>query len=278
MIVKGAHAVSFDLPFGFSHRQRGIRDDDHDAIGIELRLAVESKPKPSCKRNRTGGAPQPAQADEAASGIQENELQQHTRDFYAHTLKKLKQTVSFNDNACRPRNARGPVNALTHNVDNNLEHCIRDFWEKRGEEGANVQTEANHLRRLLFRKRKHPVPQDIWIPGASQPGEEQCVEAVVSEVYVLQQLQRVIQYRETWLEENGLPTNFQMRDKFERVDFLQWAKNLYHAEPHQLKRQKEDMDVGGKDKVKSGKKSRWTLEQQRRLGTHQLWLMVLNRI
>ena len=46
------NAKSFDLPFGFSHRDRGIGNDTHDAIGIELRVRVESKPKPSFKRNR----------------------------------------------------------------------------------------------------------------------------------------------------------------------------------------------------------------------------------
>ena len=54
IFVKGALAKSFDLPFGRSHRDRGIRRDDHDDIGIELRVTVESEPTPSSKRNRTG--------------------------------------------------------------------------------------------------------------------------------------------------------------------------------------------------------------------------------
>ena len=53
IFVKGAIARSFDLPFGRSHRDRGIRRDDHDAIGIELRVNIEP-PTPSPKRNRTG--------------------------------------------------------------------------------------------------------------------------------------------------------------------------------------------------------------------------------
>ena len=40
----------------------------------------------------------------------------------------------------------------------------------RGAEGATVQKEVKHLRFLLFRKKKHPVTQDIWIPAAS-PGD-----------------------------------------------------------------------------------------------------------
>ena len=118
------------------------------------------------------------------------------------------------------------------------------------------------------------VSQDLWIPGASQPGEEQHVEAVVSEMFVLKQLKAAIQLRETWLEQNGLPMNCQMRDKVERKAFLEWAKDLYHPEPFQQQRQAADFLAGGKKKVKDGKTSRWSRELQRRLGTPQLWYMV----
>ena len=64
IFVKGAHAKSFDLPFGKSHRDRGVRNDDHDAIGIELRVIVESEPEPSSKRVRF--APEPARDDDGA--------------------------------------------------------------------------------------------------------------------------------------------------------------------------------------------------------------------
>ena len=36
--VQGANAKSFDLPFGYSHRDPGIRKDIHDAIGVDLRV------------------------------------------------------------------------------------------------------------------------------------------------------------------------------------------------------------------------------------------------
>ena len=80
---------------------------------------------------------------------------------------------------------------------------------------------------LLFRKQRHTVDPDIWIPGASQPGEEQQVEAVVSEVYVLERLKEVIELRERWLHLQRLPMDTQMRDGIERKDFLKWAKDLY---------------------------------------------------
>ena len=65
-----------------------------------------------------------------------------------------------------------------------------------------------------------------------------------------------------------------MRDKKERQWFLTWAKEQYHAEEYQQKRQQEDEDLGGKSKRRQGMKSRWDRELQRRLGTAPLWLMV----
>ena len=53
ILVKGANAQSFELPFGVSHEDRGPRNDDHDAIGIRLRVLNESKLEPAPKRNRT---------------------------------------------------------------------------------------------------------------------------------------------------------------------------------------------------------------------------------
>ena len=53
IFVKGAHARSFELPFGVSHKDRGPRNDNHDAIGIKLRVLTESNLEPAPKRNRT---------------------------------------------------------------------------------------------------------------------------------------------------------------------------------------------------------------------------------
>ena len=53
MFVKGAHARVFELPFGASYPEdRGPRNDEHDAMGIEMRVpAVLSEP--AIKRSRT---------------------------------------------------------------------------------------------------------------------------------------------------------------------------------------------------------------------------------
>ena len=159
-------------------------------------------------------------------------------------------------------------NALTWGVADGIARQLFDFWDQRGEQ---LPQRANALRELLFAKTKHPIPRDLWIPDAAQPGEQQYVTAVVSEEYVLLALKEVIQLRETWLQQNGLPLDFQMRDKLERPKFLAYAKKLYHAEAFQLDKQDEDRKQGGSNKVASGKHSRWSRELQRRLGTAQLW-------
>ncbi len=38
VLVKGAHAMALDLPVGPDKANKGIRNDQHDAIGVELRL------------------------------------------------------------------------------------------------------------------------------------------------------------------------------------------------------------------------------------------------
>ena len=53
MFVRGGHAQCFELPFGVSHEDRGPRNDNHDAIGIELRVLAEAKPEPAAKSCRT---------------------------------------------------------------------------------------------------------------------------------------------------------------------------------------------------------------------------------
>ena len=98
------------------------------------------------------------------------------------------------------------------------------------------------------------------------------MEAVVSEMFVLKQIKEVIELRETWLRLRNLPMNCQMRDKLERKDFLDWAKNKYHAEAYQQKLQQRDLEKG--KSVQKGKKQRWDRELQRRLGTSALWQMV----
>jgi len=149
-----------------------------------------------------------------------------------------------------------------------LEKQMRMFWDTHH---PMALKEAGELRRVLFAKVKHRVPDDLWIPGASQPGEEQHVVAVVSREHVLRQLQGVIELRHEWLEMHGLPLDCQMRDKIERPKFLEWARGLYEQEEFQRQRQAEDWEEGGADLVRQRKRSRWSREKQRRCGSTSMW-------
>ena len=98
--------------------------------------------------------------------------------------------------------------------------------------------------------------------------------AVVSETYVLQQLQGVLELRNGWLRQQNLPLHFQMRDQIERPEFLAYARYQYEIQPHQQKRQSEDWQAGGNTKLRKGNRSRWAREQQRRCGSPALWGIV----
>ena len=126
---------------------------------------------------------------------------------------------------------------------------------------------------LLFGKVSHPVPQDVWIPGATHQGDAQHVTAVVSEEHVLHQLPDVIQVRERWLQLSSLPTTFQMRDKLERKDFLEAVKAEFHGSVQQRLLQQRDAKEEPK-KVQDRKHSRWSRELQRRCGNKVVWEIV----
>ena len=143
-------------------------------------------------------------------------------------------------------------------------------WRRRSGSPAGGQASPN----VIVPQEKFAVEQDLWIPGASQPGDEQHVEAVVSEVYVLERLKEVIELRERWLHLKSLPMDTQMRDNLERKEFLKWAKDLYHAEDFQRFRQAKNLETLSRKQAMHRKKSRWDRELQRRLGTSALWQMV----
>jgi hypothetical protein len=94
------------------------------------------------------------------------------------------------------------------------------------------------------------------------------VPLVVSKEYVAMQVMRVIQTWETWLESKGLSLNTVMSDP-QIQEFLAHCKTRFHAQPEQLKRQKED--AANDLAVKTRKKSRWAREQQRLAGATQMW-------
>ena len=139
----------------------------------------------------------------------------------------------------------------------------------------DVFRETRDLRRLLFSKQKHPVPSDLWIPGAAPQGQEQFVCAVVSEKYVLRKLMDVMVKREAWLTQENLPMNCQMRDGkgLERARFMKHIKTASHSEPHQLDLQWRDEQIS-KKRFKDGMHSRWGCEMQRRLGSKVMWEIV----
>ena len=258
MFVKGAHAFTFDLPVGKNHAFCGDPNNTHDAIGIMLRVAVEGTDASPGKRTRTG------RNDAAAS--HPVGLDGDSCDPPAAKVRRLESP---------PRSDLVQQRGMAAKVAKDL----RAFWNARGEEGAAVQSDLKNLRHVLFRKTKLPVDKDLWISAAGPPGEQQHVEAVVSETFVLQQLKNVIECRETWLKWQGLPLDTQMRDGLEREHFLKWAKAEFHAESFQLQKQAEDWEEfkhqpKAQYKWARRKNSRWNRELQRRLGSPALWLMV----
>ena len=65
-----------------------------------------------------------------------------------------------------------------------------------------------------------------------------------------------------------------MRDLLERKEFIAWCRNLYEHEAYQQQRQQEDYNIGGNKLRHSGKRKRWSREQQRRCGSPAMWCII----
>jgi hypothetical protein len=209
--------------------------------------------------NRSGGASQPASPPASAGGGS-----QRTSSGDASQAAAAASLSPWQEAAAARRSPR--QEALIQQLDQDM----RDFWENRKQGDVGEQ-----LGDILFAKQRYPCPLDVWIVGDSQPGEkEQYVEAVVSKEHVMRQIQKVIELREEWLSQQNLPMDCQMRDHFERKDFLEWAKTLYHQEPFQKDKQANDLAEGGNALRRSRMHSRWGRELQRRLGSASMWQIV----
>ena len=159
------------------------------------------------------------------------------------------------------------------NAADTMAEQIKKFWQAHDPSGS-IFAEAKELTRLIFRKRKRVVPQDLWITGAAESGETQYDTAVVSETYMLQQLKHTFEVRHEYLLGAGLELNHVLRNEEERQDFVKFAKDRYHSDPEQKRLQERDAEEGGIEKRLAGKHARWSLEMQRRCGNKALWQLV----
>ena len=171
---------------------------------------------PNAKRNRTGDTFQVAQDAASASGASRlGDDGSHAfagRRSLQLDVWKLLDPLPQTENAAEPRwhdngafqpdtdpgdapqpssfqierEAAPRNNALAHGVASAIEQDLRAYCDARGEGGTLLQGGLKQLRLLVFGKTKYPVDEDLWIPGAALPGEQQYVEAVVSETVVLQ--------------------------------------------------------------------------------------------
>ena len=193
------------------------------------------------------GVPQPA----AAESTEEQEEKQVKRTSDTGTAEK--------GTAAKPPGS-GPRNALTHNVADAILKDMRRWYEERLD-GEDVSVAWKHLQQCLFRTVTVPLHADIWRNpnfGAAQPEDESEGQVmVVSKEHVAKQVREVIEWREKWLAQEGLPGNTLMNNK-QKDAFLKASKEEYHNRPDQRERQHRDAaSVKNKQYVKQRKKSRW---------------------
>ena len=160
--------------------------------------------------------------------------------------------------------------AWSTNAADTMAEQIKKFWQAHDPSGS-IFAEAKELARLIFRKRKRVVPQDLWITGAAESGEKQHDTAVVSEIHMLQQMKDTLELRHEYLKGAGRELNHVLKNEKERQEFLKFAKDRYHSDPEQKELQQRDVEDGGNKKMHAGKHSRWSREMQRRCGDKTFW-------
>ena len=141
---------------------------------------------------------------------------------------------------------------------------MRSWYAERGDD-ENVSRTWKQLHAVLFKKVRVPNPADIW---HNESDTEDGVPMVVSKEFVALQVKQVIERREQWLQDNGLPMHTLMNDE-QKDAFLEELKAEYHGSEDQKKRQEEDRKAGRRSQT--GKHQRWSRECQRRGGTTQMF-------
>ena len=187
------------------------------------------------------------------------------------------------DSIPRPLEAGDAVIESETDPEVRLKDELYQLWFKLEDNATrDARAALSQMAKLMFQKKKNrPVPEDRWFSSAPSPGEqEQSSGVIVSEVYVLQQIKAILDGREAWLTQEGLPLWYEMPDGEVRQKFLTYCKKQFHAQEDQKKFQQRDLtatDVRGRTGpklVRIRKKSRFDSERARRGGTLDIWRMI----
>ena len=143
----------------------------------------------------------------------------------------------------------GRRNSLTHGVAERIFADMKYWYEERVDDESVANT-WKHLHTVLFKKVRVPYGGDMW---CTSNDTEDGLPMVVSAEYVALQVKKVIQRREQWLRDRGLPLDSIMNE-VEKDAFLVAVKAEYHGSEDQQRRQ--DADTAAGKRLQSGKKQR----------------------
>ena len=282
--IKGAHVKGIELHCGCNYPWSGVGNDRHDALGLELRIPARRSPQVPCVGKPQ--APVKRNLDDGAS-------QSVCRRFSVFSVPRKNRGPRRCSQSWQPEDTWAVLGDNTtedHRAKLAAEQ-IKDellkWWHQlsRNESQSTHETanQLDHLTRLFAKRMKATVPQDLWFidPAQADDGfhENLEVSVPVSDVYVLNQLQQVLAFRNKWLASQGIhDLEWTMPDGKgygSRGAFLKYAKDLYHNSAQQQAIQQQERAEGLSGKVKQKRKGRrWNRHLQRSCGTHQLWQMI----
>ena len=257
--VRGCSSQAFDVTIGASYRDRGIRNDCHDFVGVTVSVPLFHIPEaPRQKKLRFEGGVEVKASPET---LQPKPVSEDVASASASVSHPGVDASSATALSSQPNRSAGPRNALTYCVGENIVKDMKAWYAERVDD-ENVAKTWKHLHNVLFKKVRVPYKADIWCQA------EEGTPMVVSEEFVASQVKKVIERREQWLRNKRLPLQTVMNNS-QKDAFLAEVKAEYHASENQKRRQQADAAAG--KSLQTGKKQRWSRECQRLGGTTQMF-------
>ncbi len=242
--VSGATAVVVPIAVGYSFKDRGMRNDQHDVVALALRARGASQPTVLDAGGTAGSA---ACKQEPA---EEADYESHAEEARQTSKRKL----SSPEGSPSPRGDSQPAERGADEAHDEM----KQLWEARydNEYGPKI---IGQLSRVLFLKRKPLEKSD----GVSQPGKEHEVDegstAFASREETRQAILSVLQLRQKFMWSKGVANMRYVLTGNERGEPAKAARFSYETYEEQLHLQTRDEEKGlakGKTLAAKGKGQR----------------------
>ena len=233
--VCGAVARFKPIAVGASYRDRGLRNDAHDAVAVVLTLSSASQPGGPKRRKIGGGDLSDANAG-SDTEVEGESANWGRSPSPSPVLPPLSPTSPADAAACDE--AEDEVRRRARDLHKEL----REYWDKRYDAAYDPKL-LHHLSLLLFKKRTSTQPADKDPAGAPQPGSDSDT-AFASQAETARAIVCVLKVRHAFLQSKNIDDTRHVLTEAERGELVRRARAEYEQSEQQLKLQERDREKG----------------------------------